>query len=106
MSDFAKYLRHVTDELNILNGDFSKMVAAKTKKMRDEASEKKDEETKGEGKAGLIKKTAQEQFKELSLKSLQPVTTLYKDKKEIERAKENPELDFVNKRLKSIFEGR
>jgi hypothetical protein len=40
-----------------------------------------------------------------SLKSMQPMTRIRKDKGEIEKAKANPEITFIEDTLKDIFKG-
>jgi hypothetical protein len=97
MSDYAKYLKSVSEELKILQGDITRIIIAKEK------------EAKEKGKSQEVKKdiskktTTKEQFQKISLKSMQSVTSMYKDKEEIKKANENPEIDFITKRLGEIF---
>ena len=100
MDSFAKYLKQVSEGLKVLEGDINKIVSDKKKQA-------KDGQIKGEANkdtsANIKKQNQQEQFKSLSLKSLQPVTKMYKNETEIKKAKENPELDFITKQLETIF---
>lgn len=96
MDDFSKYLRGISDELKILQGDITRIVTSKEK-------EHKEEEKKSQEKEGVTKKSAKEQFRGISLKSLQPVTKMYKSEKEIKDSQENPEFDFITKKLEDIF---
>ena len=90
MSNFAKYLQHVSDELLILQGDIGRIIATKKEEAKnpDKQEDKQDK---------------QSNFKKIPLKSLQPVTKIYKNKTEILKAKENPEVDFITKQLENIF---
>lgn len=95
MDNFAKYLQHISSELKVLEGDVAKIIISKTQEAK---------QTKNQDKKDVNKKvTAQEQFKKISLKSMQPVTKMYKSKEDIQRAQNNPEIDFINKRLEDIF---
>lgn len=79
MSDFAKYLNSISEELRILNEDISKITIEK----------KKEEEGK--------------ELKKPSLKSIQSITKIHKNKEEAQKAKECPELEFINDRMNRIF---
>ena len=97
MDAFAKYLQQVSDGLNVLSGDIQRIIIDKEKQIK--------EEKKPAEQVNTIKQTAQEHFKSISLKSMQPVTKLYKNEKEIKKAQENPEMDFINKKVEDIFKG-
>jgi len=103
MDAFAKYLQQVSDGLNVLSGDIQRIIIDKEKQIKEE--NKKKEEKKPAEQVNTIKQTAQEHFKSISLKSMQPVTKLYKNEKEIKKAQENPEMDFINKKVEDIFKG-
>lgn len=79
MSDFVQYLKQISEEFRLLNEDIGKIVAEKKKE--------------AEGK----------ESKKPSLKSIQSVTKMHKNKEELERAKENPEIEFINDRINRIF---
>lgn len=102
MDGFAKYLQRVSDELKVLDGDTTRIITAKQKQAKD--GQIKGVENK-DTSANVKKQNQQEQFRNISLKSLQPVTKMYKNEKEIKNAQENPELDFINKKLEDIFKG-
>ena len=102
MDAFAKYLQQVSDGLNVLSGDIQRIIIDKEKQIKEEAVKKEEKETE---QVNTIKQTAQEHFKSISLKSMQPVTKLYKNEKEIKKAQENPEMDFINKKVEDIFKG-
>ena len=78
MGDLTKYFEKMAEDLKILSSDIQKI-----------AENKKSDKPKD--------------FKKTSLKSLQKVTKLYKNKEEIDNAKKNPEVDFVLKKLEDIF---
>lgn len=100
MDSFAKYLKNVSDGLKILEGDINKIVSDKKKQEKDgQIKGAEDKDTS----ANVKKQNQQEQFKSLSLKSLQPVTKMYKNEKEIKAAQKDPELDFITKQLETIF---
>jgi hypothetical protein len=100
MDSFAKYLQNVSEGLKVLEGDINKIVSNKKKQEKDgQIKGAEDKDTS----ANVKKQNQQEQFKSLSLKSLQPVTKMYKNEAEIKQAKENPELDFITKQLETIF---
>jgi len=100
MDNFAKYLTQVSDGLKVLEDDINRIVNDKKKQAKD--GQIKGEENK-DTSANVKKKNQQEQFKSISLKSLQPVTKMYKNEKEIKAAQKNPELDFITKQLENIF---
>lgn len=83
MSDFAKYLNSISEELRLLNEDISKII-----------TEKKKEQ---EGK----------ESKKPSLKSIESVTKMHKNKNEAEnsnkKSDESREIDFIKDRLNRIF---
>jgi len=82
MSDFEKYLGKLAEDLGTLATDMGKI-----------AAKRKEEGGKEPDKKGL------------SLKSIQPVTKIYKSKEDLESAKQNPDYDFIMKQLEKIFEG-
>ena len=96
MDDFGKALGMAAADLKTLSGDIARIMAKKKKQLEEELK-------KQEGSAQEKKEDAKESFNKIPLKSLQPVTKLYKDKKEIEDANENPEEDFIRKKLEDIF---
>jgi len=53
----------------------------------------------------MINNLGKEEGEKRSLKSMQPVTRIRKNKAEIERAKANPEITFIEDKLKDIFKG-
>ena len=93
MDSFSKYLQHLADELKVLQGDIEKIAVIKAK----EVKEDKPEESQ--------KESPKDKFKRIPLKSMQRVTKLYKNKEEIIKAQENPEMDFINKKIEDIFRG-
>lgn len=97
--DLDKYFTQISDDLKVLQGDIQRIIVAQEKKAKDD----KKQDSKVPKKELETSKTAKEQFKEISLKSLRPVTTLYKDEKEAKEAQDNPEADFVIQRLNEIF---
>jgi len=97
MSDFGDYLKKVHEDLKILSEDIAKITVEKQKEAATKEPAKKEISTGKEDAAA--------KFKKISLKSLQPVTKLYKNEDEIKQAKANPEVDFVAKRLEDIFKG-
>ena len=100
MDSFAKYLQNVSEGLKVLEGDINKIVSDKKKQEKDgQIKGAEDKDTS----ANVKNQNQQGQFKNLSLKSLQPVTKMYKNEAEIKQAKENPELDFITKQLETIF---
>ena len=98
MSDFSKYLKDVSVDLKTLQGDITKMISAKNKELKDSSKDSKD------SKDSNKKVSAKEQFSKLSLKSMQPVTKMYDNKEEIKKAVDNPEIDFITKRIETIFD--
>ena len=74
MSDFVKYLKQISEEFRLLNEDVEKIVAEK----------------KNEGKVKVP-----------SLKSIQSVTKMHKNKIEAENS--NKEIDFIKDRINRIF---
>lgn len=48
-------------------------------------------------------KLPKEEEKLMPMKSMQPMTRLYSSKDEIVRAKENPDMGFINGKIKDIF---
>ena len=104
MADLIQYLQKISDDLKTLSQDIERIILAKKKKAEQEKkSSDKDQRTSNPQTAEEKKKEAQEQFKRISLKSLQPVTKMYKNKKEIETLKADPEIDFVVKQIEKIF---
>jgi len=106
MDDFSEYLKQTSEELKVLQGDITRMIVAKQKQLKETKKDKEGTQKNKEGniETGQDKKTmARDQFKKISLKSIQPVTKLYKNEKEIEEANDNPEEDFISNRLKEIF---
>lgn len=101
MDGFAKYLKQISDEMAVLDGDISKIIMAKKKAISEDKKIKKEDPEKKD--ASNFKQAAKEQFKAVSLKSLHPVTKMYKSKGEIKNAQENPEIDFVTHKIKDIF---
>lgn len=77
MSDFVKYLNGISEELRILNEDISKIIAEK--------------------------KNKGEENKVPSLKSIQSVTKMHKNKSEAENSEKNKEIDFIKDRINRIF---
>jgi len=74
MSDFVKYLKQISEEFRLLNEDVEKIVIEK----------------KNEGKVKVP-----------SLKSIQSVTKMHKNKIEAENS--NKEIDFIKDRINRIF---
>jgi len=74
MSDFVKYLKQISEEFRLLNEDVEKIVIEK----------------KNEGKVKVP-----------SLKSIQSVTKMNKNKIEAENS--NKEIDFIKDRINRIF---
>jgi len=91
MSDFEKALSDAANDLKTLQDDIIRIIESKKK------------EIKEVDKNGTDKVNKKENFKKTSLKSMQSVTKMYKNEKEIEDANNNPELDFIQKRLENIF---
>ena len=105
MADLIQYLQKISDDLKTLSQDIERIILAK-KKRAEKEKKSSDKDKPGESNpqtAEEKKKEAQEQFKKISLKSLQPVTKMYKNKKEIETLKADPEIDFVVKQIEKIF---
>jgi hypothetical protein len=93
MDSFSKYLQNIADELKTLQGDVEKIAVIKAKEIK----ENKPEEDTAQ--------SPKDKFKKIPLKSMQRVTKLYKSKEEILKAQENPEMDFINKKIEEIFRG-
>lgn len=79
MTDFGDYLHQVVSDLEVLSNDIKKMASEKAKK------------EKGKN------------FKDISLKSLQPTVKMYQTKEEIVASKKSPEEDFIRAQLEKIF---
>jgi len=87
MADLSKYLERMHTNLKVLQEDISRIIVNK---------EKEEAEIKVSGKATSPK---------LSMKSLQRVTTLYKNEAELKEAqKEDPDILFIKNQTKIIFE--
>jgi len=84
-----KYIEDISRNLGVLINDVRRMAVNVENKQKEEVSQSEDE--------------LQKKPKQFSMKSFQPVTRLRKNKKEIEDAKQNPELTFINDKLKDIF---
>ena len=84
MEKLYKSLKTAKAELQILKEDIEKIIVNKANK---DSKDIKDNKEK----------------KNVSLKSMQQVTTLYKNKQELDYAKENPEKAFITKKINEIF---
>ena len=82
MGDIVKSLEKAVAELSLLSEDIKRMVMEKRKEEGN--SDKKD-------------------FKDISLRSLQPTIKMYKTKDEAKTSKENKEFDFIKTQLEKIF---
>ena len=80
MEELSKFFDTLKEDLSTLNVDIRKMVINKEK----EAS--KSESPK------------------MGLKTMQTRTTLYANEKEIKNAKDNPEIDFIERSLNRILD--
>lgn len=91
MDKFGKNMAKAHKELEILSNDISRIMIDKNRKSvgQEKAEDKKDD--------------AKKNFQKVSLKSLQPVTKLYKDEEEIKKANEEPETDFIRKQINNIL---
>jgi len=81
MEKLYKSLKTAKVELQILKEDIEKIIDSKSNK---------------DNKGDKEKKNA-------SLKSLRPITILYKNKQELDFARENPEKSFISKKIDEIF---
>jgi len=79
LGDYVKYLEHMVDDLKILQLDIQKIIDNK----------KNDKDKKD--------------FKDINLKSMRQITTLYKSKGDIDAAKSNPDTAFITNKLDEIF---
>jgi len=82
---FLEYLERVKNGLKVLEVDIGKIVANRTEKQKAELEERSPE-------------------KEHSMKSLQRVTTIYKNEKDLKETSEgDPDIRFVKEQVNTIF---
>ena len=79
MEELTKFFSTLKEDLTTLNIDIKKMI------------KNKEENTKGS------------EDTKMGLKTMQDRTTLYASEKEIKNAKDNPELDFIERSLNKIL---
>ncbi len=79
MSDFVKYLKQISEEFRLLNEDVEKIVAEKKNELEGRESKKP------------------------SLKSIQSVTKMHRNKNDAENSGKNKEIEFINDRINRIF---
>ena len=80
MQELADFFRVLGLDLRTLNGDIAKMIMNKQK------------ESKGPNES------------KMGLKTIQNTTTLYSSKEDIKNAKDNPELDYINRAFDRILD--
>jgi len=88
MDSLGKFIDDICSKTKILKNDIDRII-----------SNKKMAGTKGDDKKIGVNR------KPMNLKSFQPVTRLRKNKEEIIKAKENPELTFIMDKISDIFGG-
>lgn len=77
METLENFANGIKKDLSVLINDTQRMIID---------AENKDKKSKGSNKNTMM-----------------PVTTLYKDERDLKNSKENPEVDFIDKALDHIF---